>query len=70
VGLAVRAAGAVGAGRPAGGGRRLGAGQRLFLACGLVVQYAVAHRGRPRPDAVALLGPFVVLAGYAVYLTR
>jgi hypothetical protein len=40
----------------------------LFLACGLVVQYAVAHRGRPRPDAVALLAPFVVLAGYAVYL--
>jgi Gpi18-like mannosyltransferase len=40
----------------------------LFLACGLVVQYAVAHRGRPRPDAVALLAPFAVVLGYVVYL--
>jgi len=40
----------------------------LFLACGLVVQYAVATRGRPRPDAAALLAPFVVLLGYVVYV--
>ena len=40
----------------------------LFLACGLVVQYAVAHRGRPRRDAVALLAPFAVVLGYVGYL--
>jgi len=40
----------------------------LFLACGLVVQYAVAHRGRPRWDAVALLAPFAVVLGYVSYL--
>ena len=40
----------------------------VFLAAGLVVQYAVAHRGRPRPDAAALLAPFVIAAAYGVYL--
>ena len=40
----------------------------LFLACGLVVHYAVAHRGRPRPDAAVLLAPFAVVLGYVVYL--
>jgi hypothetical protein len=40
----------------------------LFLACGLVVQYAVATRGRPRPEAAVLLAPFVVVLGYALYL--
>ena len=40
----------------------------LFLACGLVVQYAVATRGRPRPEAAALLAPFAVVLGYLAYL--
>ena len=40
----------------------------VFLAAGRVVQYAVVHRGRPRPDAVALLAPFAVAGAYGVYL--
>jgi hypothetical protein len=40
----------------------------LFLGVALVVQYAVAHRGRPRPDAAALVLPFAAVAGYAGYL--
>ena len=40
----------------------------VFLACGLVVQYLVVHRGRLRVDAVALLAPFVAVAGYFAYL--
>jgi len=40
----------------------------LFLACGLVVQYLVAHRGRLRSDAVALLAPFLAVAAYFTYL--
>lgn len=40
----------------------------LFLACGLVVEYAVAHRGRPRPDAAWLAAPFVAVFAYVAYL--
>jgi hypothetical protein len=40
----------------------------LFLACGLVVHYLVAHRGRPRRDAAALLAPFAAVAAYFTYL--
>lgn len=40
----------------------------VFLAAALVVEYAVAHRGRPRRDALALLLPAVPLVGYAAYL--
>ncbi|CAN5255524.1 hypothetical protein BH24ACT10_BH24ACT10_00220 [soil metagenome] len=40
----------------------------LFLACGLVVQYLVAHRGRPRPDAAALAAPFLAIAAFVAYL--
>lgn len=40
----------------------------LFLACGLVVQYAVAHRFRPRRDAVALAAPFLAIGAYFTYL--
>ncbi len=39
-----------------------------FLACGLVVQYLVAHRGRMRTDAVALLAPFLAVGAYFTYL--
>jgi hypothetical protein len=40
----------------------------LFLACGLVVQYLVAHRGRPKWDVLALSAPFLAIAGYFTYL--
>jgi len=40
----------------------------LFLACGLVVQYLVAHRGRPRANAAALAAPFLAIAAYFAYL--
>ena len=40
----------------------------LFLACGLVVQYLVVHRGRPRWDAAALAAPFLAIAAYFTYL--
>jgi len=40
----------------------------VFLAVALVVEYLVAHRGRLRSDATALLAPFAVVAGYATYL--
>ena len=40
----------------------------LFLACGLVVQYLAAHRGRLRADAVALTAPFLAIAAYVTYL--
>ena len=40
----------------------------LFLACGLVVQYAVAHRFRPRWDAAALVAPFLAIGAYFAYL--
>ncbi|MCW2681907.1 MAG: hypothetical protein JWM62_3308 [Frankiales bacterium] len=40
----------------------------LFLACGLVVQYAVAHRFRPRWDAAALAAPFLAIGAYFAYL--
>lgn len=40
----------------------------LFLACGLVVQYLVAHRGRPQWDAVALAAPFLAIGAYFTYL--
>jgi hypothetical protein len=40
----------------------------LFLACGLVVQYLVAHRGRPRWDAAALAAPFLAIGAYFTYL--
>ena len=40
----------------------------VFLACGLVVHYLVVHRGRPRPDALFLLTPFLAVAGYFAYL--
>lgn len=40
----------------------------LFLACALVVQYAVAHRGTVRRDAVALAAPFLGVGGYFLYL--
>jgi hypothetical protein len=40
----------------------------VFLAVALIVEYAVAHRGRLRPDAVALLAPFAAVAAYVVYL--
>ena len=39
-----------------------------FLACGLVVQYLVAHRGRLRADAAVLLAPFLAIAAYFTYL--
>ncbi len=42
----------------------------LFLACGLVVQYLVAHRGRLRADAAALAAPFLAIAAYFAYLWR
>lgn len=42
----------------------------LFLACGLVVQYLVVHRGRVRADAVALAAPFLAIAAYFAYLWR
>lgn len=40
----------------------------VFLAVALVVEYAVAHRGRLRRDAIALLAPFAAVAAYFVYL--
>ena len=40
----------------------------LFLACGLVVQYLIAHQGRVRPDAASLLAPFLAVGGYFGYL--
>ena len=40
----------------------------LFLAVALVVQYLVAHRGRPRPDALALVLPFAAVGSYCAYL--
>ena len=39
----------------------------VFLGVALVVHYALAV-GRPRREAVALLAPFVVVAGYFTYL--
>ncbi len=40
----------------------------LFLGCGLVVHYLVEHRGRLRPDALALAAPLLAVAGYFAYL--
>jgi hypothetical protein len=40
----------------------------LFLACGLVVHYAVVHRGRVQTDALALPAPFLAVAAYFAYL--
>jgi hypothetical protein len=40
----------------------------LFLAIALVVEYAVAHRFRPRLDAATLLLPFAAVAAYFTYL--
>ena len=40
----------------------------VFLACGLLVHYAVVRRGRVRADAAALLAPFAAVAAYFAYL--
>ena len=39
----------------------------VFLAVALVVEYAVAHRGRPRPDAAWLFAPVVAVGVLVAY---
>lgn len=40
----------------------------LFLGCGVLVEYAVVHRGRPGRDAPWLAAPFLAAFAYAAYL--